>query len=289
MERRQDGASIKDEVFNTGKQRSVEKGGGGTPGFRIPRANRGPGKPSLPHTKPAPGESILPHTREMENERKQQLCNTAHPWLPPRVPRAGAVPAAIPLRPDPPRPPSVPAWSPPALPAKHPGEGGKTIKTQRERGPNLAELGDRHPYIHTHSPRGTFPPAPPGRPRPRWPRAGLPRRVRAEGRRRLLPRPRGRRARRAVPPGRDSCAYLVRHGSAPCRAAGSAGPLQALRSFLCPQRKHRAAARAGFPVRLSSLPARAPPAAAPGLRTALPRRPRPTGPTGHGNGRWERR
>lgn len=33
--------------------------------------------------------------------------------------------------------------------------------------------------------------------------------------------------------------YLVRHGSAPLRAAGSAGPLQALRSFLCPQRKHR--------------------------------------------------
>lgn len=243
------------------------------PSFRIPRANRGPGRSSLTRTKLLRGKSILPRTWETENERKQLLCNTAHPSLRSRVSRAGAAPAAIPARgpaePPPLRPDAAPgprvrpAWGPPpSSPRNTLSEGEREIKIRGgggggKGGQSLAEVGDWRARAHT-SPAGDIPPLPPPPPAPPGPPLtergvgpgrGCPAAGRA-GPQAAPPAACRRPPRRAVPPRQTAAApggagrgrrrpYLVRHGSAPLRAAGSAGPLQALRSFLCPQRKHR--------------------------------------------------
>lgn len=190
------------------------------PSFRIPRANRGPGRSSLTRTKLLRGKSILPRTWETENERKQLLCNTAHPSLRSRVSRAGAAPAAIPARgpaePPPLRPDAAPgprvrpAWGPPpSSPRNTLSEGEREIKIRGgggggKGGQSLAEVGDWRARAHT-SPAGDIPPLPP--PPPHLPgrpsqsagsgRAGAAPRRGGQGRRQLLPRPAA--ARRAAP------------------------------------------------------------------------------------------
>lgn len=292
------------------------------PSFRIPRANGGPGRSSLTRTKLLRGKSILPRTWETENERKQLLCNTAHPSLRSRVSRAGAAPAAIPARgpaePPPLRPDAAPgprvrpAWGPPpSSPRNTLSEGEREIKIRGgggggKGGQSLAEVGDWRARAHT-SPAGDIPPLPPppsrtsraaphrarGRAGPGLPRGGAGRAAGSSSRGLPPPaaprrpsasdgsRPRGRRSGPAAPVPGQTWLGPVACGRLGWAAAGA--PLLSL-----PAAQTQAAARAGFPVRLSSLPARpdaarrGPPAgsspAAPGARGRHRLRPPPPAP-----------
>lgn len=91
------------------------------------------------------------------------MCNTAHPPLLSRVSRAGAAPAAIPLRPDAAPAPEYPCLEPARAPRETPrGKGKKGLKC-RGRGGRVWLRSGIGIHTHAHTPRGEHSPRrPPG-------------------------------------------------------------------------------------------------------------------------------